>query len=504
VTTSPEKIKADVLVLGTCTNEGAVQLVADQVPASLRTSIEKLLPSVGVRGAAGELVRIPAPKGISATTLALAGLGPADSGVRAIRHGAAVALRGLAGTGVVALGLSRTPDKSRFRGKSADTAGDLASEVLSAAAEGALLGAYSFANYKVQPVPAREIVLSSTVRGADDILDRAQITAEAVNGTRDLVNTTARDLYPESFAALASDLAGEAGRSVSIKVWDKAALEKEGFGGILSVGQGSVREPRLVRIEYKPRKAGAHVALVGKGITFDSGGLSLKPPAGMMTMKTDMTGAATVLHTVIAAAKLRLPVTVTGWLCLAENMPSGTATRPGDVIEMYNGRTVEVNNTDAEGRLVLGDGLAKAVEETPDAVIDVATLTGAQIIALGNDYSGVMGNSGVRDAVVASSREVHEEMWAMPLPPALNEGFKSEIADTKNSGGRPGGMLAAGLFLSEYVGSTPWAHIDIAGPSFNEGKPHGVTPAGGTGVAVRTLLHYLADPELAPEGGSFI
>jgi leucyl aminopeptidase len=238
------------------------------------------------------------------------------------------------------------------------------------------------------------------------------------------------------------------------------------------------------------------VALVGKGITFDSGGLSLKPPQSMETMKSDMAGAAAVLATAIAAARLELPVDVVSWLPLAENMPSGTAIRPSDVLTMYGGKRVEVLNTDAEGRLVLADALTRAAEESPDLIVDVATLTGAQIVALGNRVSAVMANDdALRDAVVAAGQRSGEAMWPMPLPPDLRKGLDSPIADLANMGDAKagGGMLVAGLFLQEFVApGVRWAHLDIAGPSFNTGEPWGYTPKGGTGVPVRTLLEVLS------------
>ena len=266
------------------------------------------------------------------------------------------------------------------------------------------------------------------------------------------------------------------------------------LGGILGVGRGSHRPPRLVVVDYRPEGAGQHMALVGKGITFDSGGLSLKPGTGMMTMKSDMAGAAAVLNAVAAAAELRLPLRVTGYLCLAENLPGGGATRPEDVLVMRGGTTVEVLNTDAEGRLVMADGLAYASEQSPDCLLDVATLTGAQVVALGERYAAVMGEDSLREAVAEAGAEAGEPFWPMPLPEELRAGLKSPVADLKNIGaGRAGGMLTAGLFLQRFVGQVdgqpiPWAHLDIAGPSFNEGSEYGFTPKQGTGVAVRTLI----------------
>ncbi len=320
--------------------------------------------------------------------------------------------------------------------------------------------------------------------------------AEAVAGTKDLVNCPPLDLYPARFAELAQALGKEHG--VSVKVLDEAALRKGGYGGLVGVGQGSSRGPRLVKVSYKPSgraRDRKHLALVGKGITFDSGGLSIKPAAGMETMKLDMAGAAAVLHTVVAASRLGLPVAVTGWLCLAENMPSGTAQRPSDVITIYGGRTVEVLNTDAEGRLVLADGIVAACEEDPDVLVDVATLTGAQMVALGNRVSAVMANDDdLRAQITSAADDSGEQFWPMPLPSELRPSMDSAVADIANIGDRFGGMLVAGLFLSEFVGTradgstVPWAHLDIAGPAFNSGGAHGYTGKGGTGVAVRTLL----------------
>ncbi len=278
---------------------------------------------------------------------------------------------------------------------------------------------------------------------------------------------------------------------MKITVLDEKALAAGGYGGLIAVGQGSARGPRLVKVAYSPSRPTAKIALVGKGITFDSGGISIKPAAGMEAMKSDMSGAAAVLHTVIAAARLELPVAVTGWLCLAENMPSGSAQRPSDVITIRGGKTVEVLNTDAEGRLVLADGLVAAVEEKPDAVLDIATLTGAQVVALGQRVSAVMGTEELRADVVSAADASGEQFWPMPLPEDLRPGLNSKVADLQNISDRWGGMLTAGLFLREFVGSTPWAHLDIAGPSFNEKAAHGYTPVGGTGVGVRTMLTVL-------------
>ena len=318
-----------------------------------------------------------------------------------------------------------------------------------------------------------------------------------MNATRSLVNQPPSHLYPESFAEAAKELSK--GLPVKVTVWDEKRLEKEGFGGILGVGKGSTRQPRLVKVEYSPAKATAKIALVGKGITFDTGGISIKPHLGMGDMKTDMAGAAVVLNTVLAIAGLGLPVKATAWLCIAENMPSGAAQRPADVMTMFGGKTVEVLNTDAEGRLVMADGIVAASQEFPDAIIDVATLTGAQLIALGDRTAGVMGSDSVTGPLKAAADRAGELVWPMPLPEELRPSLDSQVADIANIGERHGGMMTAAVFLREFVGKgkdgeqIPWAHIDIAGPSFNNGSPYGYNHKQGTGCTVRTLVAYAED-----------
>lgn len=277
---------------------------------------------------------------------------------------------------------------------------------------------------------------------------------------------------PEDFADAVVDVFDD--DSVSVEVWDEQRLIDEGCGGVLGVGAGSVNAPRIVHLEYEPENAVAHVALVGKGITFDSGGLSIKPAASMVGMKFDMGGAASVVGTIRAAASLGLPVHVSGWCMLAENMPSGSAIKPDDVLTTHSGVTVEVTNTDAEGRLVLSDGLSLASEQQPDLIVDIATLTGAQVVALGDRTTGLLGNEeDWRDRALAASKTVGEPLWAMPIPEEFDEKLESNIADIVNSkpGDRSGGMLFAGAFLQRFIGiddegnDIPWLHFDIAGPA---------------------------------------
>ncbi|VEI12540.1 leucyl aminopeptidase [Trueperella bialowiezensis] len=357
---------------------------------------------------------------------------------------------------------------------------------VAAAVEGALTGGYVFDEYK-QP---KKAPLGKLVVSVDDdaAVTRGQVLAEQINRVRDLVNLSPSELVPETLAQIAEDEAGAAG--LDVKVYREDELEELGLVGLLQVGRGSANPPRLVRIEWKPEGAqGSTTALVGKGITFDTGGYSLKPSNAMTEMKTDMAGAATVLNTIIAAARLGVKRHVVAWMCLAENMVSGTAGHPDDVIVYRNGKSVEIDNTDAEGRLVLADGLIMASEEKADKIIDIATLTGAQMVALGERYTGVMGSDEYAATIAEVAGTVGEDAWHMPLPAHLRDTLDSNIADMKNSGGsRFGGMLTAGLFLKEFVDAPKWAHLDIAGPSFNRTAPRGATPKGATGVMLRTML----------------
>ena len=476
----PARLSADALVVATAsTDDGMVLVGADALPAALRNQLTRSAGTLGITGAADEVRKFPTAGEIAAPVLVLTGLGARSDRYAAetLRRAAGAATRELAGVESVAIALP---------------AAEVAA--LAAITEGALFGAYSYTRYrdektaaKSAPVQGIEIVTPLAADAeAKSAVARAEVLADAVHATRDLINAAPNDLYPEAFAELAK--AAVKGTGVKITVFDEKALAAGGFGGILAVGQGSVRGPRLVKVAYSPSRPTAKIALVGKGITFDSGGISIKPAAGMEAMKSDMSGAAAVLHTVVAAARLELTVAVTGWLCIAENMPSGSAQRPSDVITIRGGKTVEVLNTDAEGRLVLADGLVAAVEEKPDAVLDIATLTGAQMVALGNRVCAVMGTEELRADVVAAAETSGELLWPMPLPDDLRAGLNSKVADLANIGERWGGMLSAGIFLREFVGTTPWAHLDIAGPSFNEKAAHGYTPVGGTGFGVRTML----------------
>jgi leucyl aminopeptidase len=318
------------------------------------------------------------------------------------------------------------------------------------------------------------------------------VVVDAVSWARDLVNTPAGDLPPAELGRLAQAMAKAEG--LTCKVWTEAELKKRGFGGIIGVGQGSVNPPRLIELGYTgAAKSSTPIALTGKGIAFDSGGLSIKDAKGMETMKIDMGGAASILATMKAIARLKPKINVIAAIPSAENMPSGSAQKPGDVITHYGGKTSEVLNTDAEGRLILADALALLAEKKPACIIDTATLTGACMIALGTDITGAMGNDdALVDEIVRAGRETGDWIWPLPLHEDYRRLIDSNVADIKNIGERWGGAITAAWFLAEFVGDVPWVHLDIAGPAFSE-KGHDLGPKGATGVPVRALVRFVLD-----------
>jgi leucyl aminopeptidase len=363
-------------------------------------------------------------------------------------------------------------------------------EVIKGAAEGALLGAYTYTKIGSEPSELLRVVTvisTSTKPEAKDAVTAAVAIAAGVNRTRDWINTPANILYPESFAAAA--IATSKKYKLTVEVLDEHALTKAGFGGILAVGMGSDRPPRLVRISYAPRGARNHLALIGKGVTFDTGGINLKPGDSMYTMKCDMSGAATVISAIQVIAELGLKISVTAYAAMAENMPSGSAQRPSDVITMYGGTTVENYNSDAEGRLVMADALARAAEDKPDLLVDVATLTGACVVALGERTAGLMASDDqTADRLLDAAEAAGEAFWQLPITDEVAEHLKSKVADLKSGGARWGGALTAAAFLQRFTDGIDWAHLDIAGPAFNETEPYDYVPSGGTGVALRTLV----------------
>ena len=356
---------------------------------------------------------------------------------------------------------------------------------------GFLLGQYTFDKYLSKPTPAQttDLVLVGDI--AAEEIEHGRVVAAGVALARDLVNEPAGGKKPEVLAEIAAEMAAAAG--IDIRIYDEMEIEAEGFGGLRAVSLGATNPPRMVVLNYRPEGATKSLALVGKGIVFDSGGLSIKPASGMETMKTDMSGAAAVFGAIKAIAELGIRVNVTAIAPLTENMTGGAAQRPGDIFTARNGKTVEVLNTDAEGRLVLADGLSLAVEEGPDLIVDVASLTGACMVALGKKLAGVFGyDDRAVGRVEAAAARAGERVWRMPFEKEYRSKLDSPIADVKNIGDRYGGAITAALFLAEFTDELPWAHLDIAGPARAE-SDDGYITKGGTGFAVSTLVALAED-----------
>jgi leucyl aminopeptidase len=495
---APGTVEADVLVIGVLQTPDGPSAApgADGVDDALGGTLADALSALGATGELEELIKIPGGGKLPASLILAVGLGaaPGSDGSfepEKLRRAAGTALRDVSGNKLSVRDSVRDKDNGSKTVTVALPARSGAEA--EAVALGALLGGYSFRRYRSTPAPHIAVTLLTSDDHAAAV-GRGQVIAAAVNLARDLVNTSPLDLPPAVLAAEAERVAAEKGFKAA--VLDEQELRADGYGGITAVGQGSTRPPRLARLEYTHPEATRTVVFVGKGITFDSGGLSLKPSKSMETMKCDMSGAAATLAATAAIAELGLPVNVVGYMCLAENMPGGAAQRPSDIITIYGGKTVEVLNTDAEGRLVMADGLARSGADDPDLVVDIATLTGAATVALGRRTAGVMGSSEqVAADVAAVMREAGEPAWAMPLPDELRKGLDSPVADLANvSGDRNGGMLVAGLFLREFAPEgVAWAHLDIAGPAYNDSGAFGYTPKGGTGAAVRALVRIAAE-----------
>ena len=484
-TASPAKEDADLLIVpafeGPEAGPGLRELgrALDAVPLDV-------LRENQFRGRFGETLTLPTLGQTSARSVLIVGLGKkAEATPDRIRRVA----------GKVA------PQASRFRRVASTLPQAVRSwpEAVQAFVEGLLLGAYRFDRYKARPKDDGERPRWSTVvvlgkgkadaRATRDAIRRGEILAEAAAWARDLVNTPAIDATPEFLAQEARKMAREVG--LQSKVWTRTELQRGGFGGILGVGQGSDNQPRLIELRYSGGGSGPPVALTGKGITFDSGGLSIKDAKGMEWMKADMAGAATILGAMRAIGRLKPKLSVVAAIPSAENLPGGSAIRPGDVLRHRGGKTSEVLNTDAEGRLVLADALAYLAEKKPRLIVDAATLTGACMIALGDGLWGVMGND--RDVVrrlLDAGEETGEPGWELPLFAPYRKQIDSTVADVKNIGERYGGAITAALFLKEFVGDVPWAHMDIAGIAFAE-KPGDYWPRGATGNPVRTVVRFV-------------
>jgi leucyl aminopeptidase len=439
---------------------------------------EAYLRRCGFEGRPGQAQVVPAEDGSSVVAL---GVGPShlvDGDV--IRRAGAALARAAGRAKTVATTLPAATEQTRR-----------VTSVGAATVEGIGLAAYRFAGARTKPPETYLETVTVVGAEADDVRAGA-VAVEATTRARDWVNQPPRQLTPTRLGELAVEVGTPVG--VTVEVWDAARIAAERLGGLAGVAAGAEEPACLIRMAYEPPDATATVALVGKGITFDSGGLSLKPPGSMMTMKSDMGGAAAVIAAVAGAAALELGVRVVGWVAATENMPSGTAIHPGDVLVARNGTTIEVLNTDAEGRLVLADALSLAAEEHPDAIIDVATLTGAQRIALGSGVAAVMGNDDLLvNRLIAAGESAGEPLWRLPLVAAYRSQLDSEVADLKNVAAAPAaGTIMAGLFLQEFVDGLPWAHLDIAAPSWSESDDGWLTK-GGTGWGARTLLQLLSE-----------
>jgi leucyl aminopeptidase len=457
---------------------------AEAVDAALDGGLDAFMQEADFEGKPGQSLAVPTRGRLRADAAVLVGVGKLDElDADGLRRAAAAVGRKARKVDSVATTLVDL----------ADAAGIERPDAAQAVAEGFVLGSYQFLKYKAEGDPSRlkkvKIVGKSSAR-LKAALERGATIAGAVTWARDIVNEPSGAKSPDAFAKAAKKLLQ--GKGVTVRVMTEAELESEGLGGVLGVGQGSANPPRLVKAMYTPQGKKGFVALVGKGVVFDSGGLSIKTSSGMETMKTDMSGAAAVLATLSVLKDLGVKTKVAAYVPMVENMPSGTAIRPGDVLKIRNGKTVEVLNTDAEGRLILADGLSLAAEDKPDAVVDVATLTGACMVALGDKIAGLMGApDSWTEQVQAAADAVGEQVWPLPLPSNYRPLLESEVADLRNiSTGHYGGAITAALFLSEFVDGLPWAHLDIAGPA-RAGSDDGYLVKGGTGFAVRTLVELV-------------
>ena len=484
---SPASVTADWLIVGVPDSDPWPAPIVE-LNSSLNNRLAQLKDSQDLTAKLAELLPLRDPQGISARRVMLVGLGAADQLTdHALLRAVVTAARSISIKKTERLAIV-LPFDLRLPLERA----------VQAVACGLQIGSSGQDLYKTERRrhPFSQIVIlvpeGSHLSELKAAADRGAIVGEAVNLARHLVNEPAKVIYPETFAQKAAELSAQYG--LGCQVLDLPALQAERMGSLLAVSSGSDRPPRLVELDYNNAPAGAPVlGLVGKGVTFDSGGLSIKPNDGMLTMKCDMAGAATVLAAIVAIARLQLPVHVRAYCGLVENMTGGSAMKLGDVLHARSGTTIEVLNTDAEGRLVLADVLDYAITRGADYLIDLATLTGACVIALGDDVSGIMSNNQPWcDAVLSAAKAAGEDAWQLPMFDLYGKLIESDVADIKNVGGRAGGAITAAKFLERFVRDKPWVHADIAGPAFASGdKPH--RERGGTGYFVRTLIELARD-----------
>jgi leucyl aminopeptidase len=489
------EVKADALVVGLSADSRGLPPRLAGLDRRAGGQLKAVLDAEGFKAKAGQVTHLHTTGPLPAARLIVVGLGEStDVTLETVRRAAAAGVRRARDLGArtVAVDLlgERLPARQRAQ----------------AVVEGAMLATYTFDRYKREKngkaVEALRLIAPDgrVAREVGAGARRGEIFAQATVFARDLVNMPANDVHPTHLARVAADLARES--RLRLRVLERNECQKMGMGAFLAVAAGSAQPPKFIHLSYAPARARRRVALIGKGITFDAGGLDLKTAEGMLRMKDDMSGAAAVLAVMRALPALNPPIEVHGLIAATENMPSGSALRPGDVLRAMNGTTIEVGNTDAEGRLTLADALSYAnTRVKPDEVIDVATLTGACVIALGSLCSGLFANDQpLAKRLLAAAEQAGERLWQLPLIDEYRENLKSEVADLNNVGPRGGGAITAGLFLKEFAGATPWAHLDIAGPAFSE-KDLPLAPKGGTGAAVRTLLTYL-DASRSPSDGS--
>ena len=480
-----DRVRTDLIVIGVTVGKGkalAAATGAEQVAAAYGRGFAPLLAAAGFGGSFGETLRVPTNGAINAGQLLVVGLGDADAlTTEKVRRAAGVAARTVGNVASVSLALPAVD-----------------AEHVRAVVEGFSTGLYRFDAYKSKPRTggiADVVVLTEAARRADVVAarDAAVSLTRFASQARDWVNTPPNALAPTRFADQIKKLGKDS--AVGYELFTAAQLKKLGAGGIIGVGQGSANPPCLVKLTWQPPEPRGSVALVGKGITFDSGGLTLKPGGSMPSMKSDMAGAATVVAAIHAIAALELPVAVTAYVPIAENMVSGTAQRPGDVLTMLSGKTVEVTNTDAEGRLVLADALTMAVRDKHEAIINVATLTGACVMALGDRIAGLFGDDETVAEVQRAASRTGELFWPLPIPAEQRASVtgESKVADLLQANWvRWGGALYAAAFLEQFVEDVPWAHLDVAGPAYNTGGPWGHVPSGGTGFSISTIVELVS------------
>ena len=475
----PDQIMCDAIAVGAFDDKGVAALEdnAKSLDDALDGALTSYLAERDFKASVGATEVVPTLSRIAPKAVLIAGLGARDRlSTTTIRKAAGAAAKRLSDRAIVATTLSAATDDGAR-----------------AVVEGFVLGTYRYTRFKSDPKPAkteRVILLGGNQKDAE----QGATLAEAASLARDLQNEPPNSLTPDALARKAAEVADVNGLECSI--WAENEIEKRGFGGLLAVARGSINPPRFIELRYAPKKPTRRVCLVGKGVTFDSGGLSLKPANSMETMKSDMTGAAAVIAAMSALKRFDCQIEVTGLIPTTENLPGGDSTKPGDVITHYNGKTTEVNNTDAEGRLILADALGYASEKDPDVIVDVATLTGGIMIALGTRISGMFANDDSLSAELMDAAEAAgEPMWLMPLADDFKKDLDSEVADMKNSGPRWGSAIVGAIFLKQHVKEgIPWAHLDIAGTDWAE-KPHELGPKGGTGVMARTLITWLTSEQ---------